>query len=115
MVTAPGCLCVSNARMIQNNRRLSPQYAERHHVSSCLPLLAPGVAQQIVAQPDDVLLHDGELVTQAASLDQCPTEIVLEQAPAGRGQAHPHLPLVGGIADAADIASLLQLLEDRRQ
>ena len=63
-----------------------------------MPLLAPGVAQQIVAQPDDVLLHDGELVTQAAGLDQCPTEIVLEQAPAGRGQAHPHLPLVGGIA-----------------
>jgi hypothetical protein len=32
-------LCVSNARMIQNNHRLSPQYAERHHVSSCLPLV----------------------------------------------------------------------------
>src|SRR6202050_5558297 len=41
--------------------------------------------------------------------------MVLEQAPAGRSQAHPRLPLVGGIADAADIASLLQLLEDRRQ
>jgi len=25
--------------------------------------LTPGVAQQIVAQPDDVLLHNGELVT----------------------------------------------------
>ena len=31
--------------------------------ASRLILLAPGVAQQIVAQPDDVLLHDGELVT----------------------------------------------------
>jgi hypothetical protein len=31
--------------------------------SSRLILLASGVAQQIVAQPDDVLLHDGELVT----------------------------------------------------
>ena len=73
--------------------------------ASLLILLAsacPGVAQQIVAQPDDVLLHDGKLVTQAASLDQCCTETVLEQAPAGRGQAHPHLPLVSGIADAVD-------------
>src|ERR1700693_3213336 len=32
-----------------NKHRLSPQYAERHCVSSCLPLLASGVAQQIVA------------------------------------------------------------------
>jgi hypothetical protein len=96
----------SNVRMIQNNHRLSPQYANgitSHPACLCLP---PGVAQQIGAQPDDVLLHDGELVTQAAGLDQCPTEIVLEQAPAGCGQAHPHLPLVGGIADAADMAKL---------
>jgi hypothetical protein len=41
--------------------------------------LSPDVAQQIVAQPNDVLLYDGELVTQAAGFVQCPTEIDLEQ------------------------------------
>src|ERR1039457_1483488 len=71
--------------MIQNNHQFSPQYAERHHVSSCLPLLAPGVAQQIVAQPDDVLLHDGELGPQATGLDERPTESVLEQEADERG------------------------------
>jgi hypothetical protein len=54
--------CLQN-RSLDGGQRLPSQTVGLGVAASRLILLAPGVAQQIIAQPDDVLLHDGELVT----------------------------------------------------
>ena len=54
--------CLQN-RSLDRGPRLPSQTVGLGVAALRLIRLAPGVAQQIVAQPDDVLLHNGELVT----------------------------------------------------
>lgn len=71
--------------------------------------------QGVVAQSCHGLLYDWEVLSEPGGIDQRRTGIFFKQVAPGGRQAQPHLPFVGGIALASDIAHGLQLLEDGRQ